>query len=482
MAVTHDPPEPAWADLPRPLVIGSASWPPLRDRRRLILPGVAVSASHARRVVYDALAAAGRTEWADAATLACTELVSNVVLHARTDLELTVEVFDDAVWVGVRDYSPVLPVQRDVSEQAVTGRGMALVAALASEHGVSDGGPDGKVVWFMVTDEAAEQSDEDLLAAWDDAACDVGELVAEATADPAEEQCTVRLLALPTLLWLAAREHHDALVRELGLHIARHGDADLAVDLPAADLARATVSAAVVEAVARAQRAGEARRAVPEGHLGPVHDVPAQLDLELPLPTDVVPAFAALQQTLDAAERLATAGLLLSRPGQPEVVAVRDWVCEQVRDQCAGAPPAAWAGADQERSTVVDSTAHRRPVEWDVAFVRDSPQGVIAADHTDRIVAVSRSMADALGWAVDDLVGRRVTTLIPQRLRKAHVAGFTRHLTRGEAQVLGVPLIVPVLRADGTEITASLLLAIAPTPEGRVVYLAWLEPLPGEPG
>ncbi len=73
----------------------------------------------------------------------------------------------------------------------------------------------------------------------------------------------MRLLALPPLLWLAAREHHDALVRELGLHIAQHGDADLVVDVRAADLARATVSTAVVEAVERAQRSGAAPRAMP---------------------------------------------------------------------------------------------------------------------------------------------------------------------------------------------------------------------------
>ena len=463
-------------------MIGSPRSPLLRARRSLSLPGVPASAAHARRVVSDALDAAERSGWADAATLACTEVVSNVVLHAHTDLELTVEVFDDAVRVGVRDYSPVLPVQRDYSEQAMTGRGMALVAALASEHGVSDVGPDGKVVWFTVTGEAAEQSDEDLLAAWDDATWDVGELLGQVAVDPAQELCTVRLLALPTLLWLAAREHHDALVRELGLHIAQHGAADLAVDVPAADLARSTVSTAVVEEVERAQRSGAARRAMPAGHPGPAYDVPEQLDLDLTLPADLVPAFTALQSTLDAAERLASAGLLLSRPGQPEVVAVRDWVCEQVRDQCAGAPPAAWPGADQERFTVVDRATQRPAVDWDVAFVRDSPRGVVAADDSNRIVAVSRSVADAVGWAVDDLVGRRVVTLIPQRLREAHVAGFTRHLTTGEAHVLGVPLTVPVLRADGTEFTATLLVETAPTPAGRAVYLAWLEPLPADAG
>jgi len=351
------------AELPGRLVIASARPPLLLERRSLSLPGVPVSGSDARRVVHDALVAAGRPQWADAATLACSEVVSNVVLHAHTDLELTVEVFDEAVRVEVRDYSPVVPVQRDYSRHAVTGRGLALVATLATEHGIGDVGRDGKTVWFTVSGDGAGQSGEDVLAAWDDAAWDVGELLGTAAVDVAEERCTVRLLALPTQLWLAAREHHDALVRELAMHLAQQADADPEVDLRAADVARAMVSTAVVEAVEEDQRSGTARRAVPAGHSGPGHDVPAQLDLELRLPTDVVPAFAALKQTLDAAEQLATAGVLLSRPGQPDVVAVCDWVCDQVNEQCAGAPPAAWAGAEQERSTVVDGTGVRRSVE-----------------------------------------------------------------------------------------------------------------------
>ena len=86
--------------------------------------------------------------------------------------------------------------------------------------------------------------------------------------------------------------------------------------------------------------------------------------------------------------------------------------------------------------------------------------------------------ADAVGWDVDDLVGRRVVTLIPPQLREAHVAGFTRHLTTGAAHVLDVALTLPVLRADGSELQATFLVQRAPTSRGSAVYLAWIEPLP----
>jgi hypothetical protein len=76
-----------------------------------------------------------------------------------------------------------------------------------------------------------------------------------------------------------------------------------------------------------------------------------------------------------------------------------------------------------------------------------------------------------------------VVTLIPHALREAHVAGFTRHLSTGEAHIIGVPLQLPVLRADGTEVVCDFLMQRAAA-SGRAVYLAWIEPVDraGGPG
>ena len=158
------------------------------------------------------------------------------MLHAHTDCALTVAVHARHVRVEVRDLSPVLPVQRDYSAQATTGRGLALVAALTDEHGLSDVGPGGKTVWFTITGDPAEQSEQQLLDAWDDAEWDLAELL-DQRPDDAAAVTTVRLLGLPPTLWMAARQHHDAMVRELVLHLAGHDGES--VDLPASDRARA---------------------------------------------------------------------------------------------------------------------------------------------------------------------------------------------------------------------------------------------------
>lgn len=447
--------------------------------RTATLPCDPASAGRARALLRDILTGADRLQWLEAAELACTEVIANAVLHAHTDVQLTIEVSRDRLRVAVRDFNPTLPIQWRYGAHATTGRGLALVAAVASEYGFDDVGPAGKTVWFTIDDAVREQSEDELLEAWADADWDLAEppggAVKEKGAQPPE---AVHLLGLPPTLWLAAGQHHDAMLRELVLYLTEHGG--LAVDVPATDRARAAVSGAVVAAVEHAQRTGAARRPLPAGHPSPLPDVPEPLDLELAVAADLGPAFGAMQDALDAAERLAAHGQLLARPGLPEIVAVRDWVCEQIMSQLAGVPASPWPGADHERFTVAADVSADEPdlSGWDIGQVRDADKGVVAADDANRIIAVSRTLADALGWAVDDLVGRRVVTLVPPQLREAHVAGFTRHLTTGEAHALDVPLTLPVLHADGSEIPASFLVQRAPISGGRAVYLAWIEPLP----
>lgn len=437
-------------------------------RRSAVFAPDLASAGSARRLLRAVLDDTAHGEWADAGELALSEIATNAVLHAHTPFEVCIEVRRHGLWVTVRDGNPAAPQQRAYQEPATTGRGMALVSAVTDDCGVESLGGEGKVVWFRMhrrgpTD---EPSADDLLAAWD--------LDDDWPVDPAAAHATITLRQMPATLWLAARRHHEALLRELVLHQAQHPED--AVDLAAADSAHALVSVELDRAVERAQAEGSARPVVPPGHPAPLPAVPDDLTLEVRVPREQGPAFAALQDALDRAERLAVAGRLLARPGLPEVVAVRDWVCEQVVAQLAGVPPATWGGtAQREFETAVHPRADAEP-GWDDTAVREAATGAVAADEANRIVAVSRPLATLLGWDPADLVGRRVVTLIPPRLREAHVAGFSRHLTTGEAHVLGVDLELPVLRADGTEVLCTFLVERAAETR-RPVYVAWIDPV-----
>jgi len=443
--------------------------------RNVLLPPELSSAGSARRLLRALLVQADRSEWLEAAELACTEVVTNAVLHAHTNLIVAITLRNDAVRVEVRDFSPLLPAVRGYDTQATTGRGMALVAVVTADHGISDIGPDGKTVWFEVGGHIEEAAEEHLLATWGEDGWDLDDHPTSPPVGPeAAHGRHVVLRAMPATLWLAAQEHHDAILRELVLYCAAHDGLD--VDVAAADRARSTIASAVGATIRQAETQGTARPAVPEGHPSPLPWVPPPFDLTMLVGAELGAACSALQDTLDTAERLAVQGRLLVRPGLPEIIAVRDWACEQIVAQLAGSPSTPWPGTAQERFV---TAVHRRddPAQDDheLAVLRDSARGVVAADDANRIVAVSRVLAELLGWRSEDLVGRRVVTLIPHRLREAHVAGFSRHLSTGEAHVLGVPLTLPLLTAQGEEVNGQFLIEHRRTDAGRVLYLAWIE-------
>ena len=443
----------------------------------LSLPGSPSSAGHARRFVRQLLDEAGRSDWVDGATLAASELVTNALLHAHSPIEFRVTVFGSHVRVEVRDFNPALPSARAYDEHATTGRGLELVAAVAIAHGVESLGEKGKVVWFCVGGDAANRTAPEELTA---ECSDLGEFTG--TRMPVPDAVTVVLREMPATLWLAAREHHDALLRELALLQAAHratATDGSAPDLAAADAARFTIGAALDEEIRRARESGAAAVPLPQYHPGALPSVPPTMDLKVHVRRGQAGSFAQLQDALDAGERLANADRLLVRPGLPEIIAVRDWACEQVIAQVGGSPASPWMGADDERFTrVVDSGG--LPAAWDASRISESGVGVIAVDDANRVIAVSPPLARVLGWAAQDLVGRRVVAIVPPRFREAHVAGFSRHLSTGEARALGVALELPVLRADGTEVLCEFLIDSESTPGGRTVYLAWITPI--EPG
>jgi anti-sigma regulatory factor (Ser/Thr protein kinase) len=77
-----------------------------------------------------------------------TELVANVVLHASSPAELTIRRIDDVVYIGVADGEPRPPIRLHRSPLAESGRGLAIVEALAESWGYDMAPGTGKVVWF----------------------------------------------------------------------------------------------------------------------------------------------------------------------------------------------------------------------------------------------------------------------------------------------------------------------------------------------
>src|SRR3954451_14051259 len=436
-----------------------------------------MSVRHARRHVGEVLSQSGREQWADDAMLGVSELVSNVVLHAHTECEVSVEVGDDEVRVSVRDFATSLPTMQHFSPYATTGHGLSLVGQLSAECGIDSLGEDGKVVWFVLRGTGRSDDLAGIDQEWDLS----GLLPPE---DPTDSGPTALLTGVPVRLWLAGLEHHAAVLRELYLVLSGpHPPARSTVDVSAADTALRALFEGTNRALDHAGgRPGEldllpltpATNSTPAAIAAP--PPPATLDVEVSLDDLDTAALEALREALDLGQRLARQGQLLVRPALDELVTLRDWACDQMAAQSNGAAPASWDNA----LLAGPGVAEWGPPDWDDSAFRGSPRPLLVADDGNRLIAVSPAAAEVLGGSPEDFVGLRITAIIPHRLREQHIAGFIRHLATGEARVLGVRLNLPVLRLDGREVLRCVLIEQQTVPGGRSVYIAWLDPLPSK--
>ncbi len=113
-----------------------------------VLRADAASARSARLFLRSVLEDWRCDEVVELVLLAANELVTNAILHARTDVEVVVRLWRGVVRVEVFDSDGAhLPAPRVVSADAMGGRGLAVLDAVAARWGVEveDGG---KRVWF----------------------------------------------------------------------------------------------------------------------------------------------------------------------------------------------------------------------------------------------------------------------------------------------------------------------------------------------
>lgn len=165
----------------------------------------------AREAVTTALTVMGRHDLIDDATVVVTELVANSVMHARTQITLSVEASGAGVRLGVADASDKLPRWTPVRPTATSGRGLLLVQRLSATWGVEPLGDSGKLVWAQIDHPAAvtaEDTEGDLLDLWGAEpwpSHDLPDAGIEVTVD------------IDVQAMLDSRAHTDDLVRDLQL-------------------------------------------------------------------------------------------------------------------------------------------------------------------------------------------------------------------------------------------------------------------------
>jgi anti-sigma regulatory factor (Ser/Thr protein kinase) len=114
-----------------------------------------VEVATARRFVVDTLTRWRLTQDLDTVVLLASELVANAVMHAGTDIVLTLSSHARVLTVEVSDGSAQAPVRRAaVPATATDGRGLNLIADLSDDWGFRTVPSLGKVVWFSLDERA----------------------------------------------------------------------------------------------------------------------------------------------------------------------------------------------------------------------------------------------------------------------------------------------------------------------------------------
>lgn len=274
----------------------------------------------ARRFLAEVLADWGLAGVVETAELLVSELVTNVVLHAHTDIVVKIRRHEVSVHVEVCDTSNALPTISSHHRESQTGRGLELVEVLADAWGVDvhrgRRGIDGKSVWFDLSVIRPPASAERLAAPGSSTKAHIS---------------TVCLEGVPTALYRASEEHRQGLTREFALMTI---NADDGPDVPSRLVA---LSEELSQRFAR--ESANAREQVQAAELRG----DANVNLLLELPPGSTAALEAIVDLLEEADRFCEHGAMLTVPATAEVRAFRRWCVDDVAAQLAGRDATPWS-------------------------------------------------------------------------------------------------------------------------------------------
>jgi len=133
-------------------------------QRAVHLPADLHSVRVGRQLARDIVNGWGLERLVDDVQLGVSELLSNAVRHAGTDVVLTLSL-SNRLTVEVLDNDPDLPHPAipDPDLRATSGRGLRIVSAISADWGVR-AAPGGKTVWFALPLPESGTPDADILS------------------------------------------------------------------------------------------------------------------------------------------------------------------------------------------------------------------------------------------------------------------------------------------------------------------------------
>lgn len=286
------------------------------------------SAQAARVAVSEFLLRHGQDNLIDDLILITSELVANAIMHARTEMLMSIDLADTGpgARVTVTDGSDILPRWTPASLTATSGRGLLLVKQLSRSWGVEPLPQGGKSVWAEVIAPSvtADIATDELLELWSD---EPWPAHPGATAVDVEVTVDIDVQAM-----LDSRAHTEDLIRDLQLAMLNAN----------ANAAETTPGFLEVERLARRLTSAnndfqEPRRQIYNQTIHAAKHQHTQTTLHLRLRRDDLAPARRWLEALDDADALTTAGILLLPPFPPHLTAFRRQYIAAITEQLGAA-------------------------------------------------------------------------------------------------------------------------------------------------
>jgi PAS domain S-box-containing protein len=104
--------------------------------------------------------------------------------------------------------------------------------------------------------------------------------------------------------------------------------------------------------------------------------------------------------------------------------------------------------------------------------VEAAPSGMVMVDGFGRIIMVNAQAEKLFGYGRDELAGRNVELLVPERFRGSHPADRAAYSHRPVARPMGAGRDLYALRKDGSEVPVEIGLSVIETPDGVMTLAA----------
>jgi two-component system, LuxR family, sensor kinase FixL len=117
----------------------------------------------------------------------------------------------------------------------------------------------------------------------------------------------------------------------------------------------------------------------------------------------------------------------------------------------------------------MDITERKQAEELFQLATEASPSGTVLIDHQGRILLVNAHAEKLFGYARDELIGKSVEILIPERFAHAHASDRANFFAAPESRAMGAGRELFARRKDGSEFPVEIGLNPIQTPQGLVV-------------